>query len=79
MIMEYKEYFAIINYDIDNDMFIGKVINTNDFLSFHGKTINEIEEMFYQNIDNYLETCNTYNKIPSKNEIIKNIINLEDK
>ena len=67
--MEYKKFFSIINHDTEIDIFIGKVINTDDSLSFYGKTISEMEEMFYQSIDNYLEACNKYNRKPSRKDI----------
>ena len=37
--MEYKKFFAIINHDTESDIFIGKVINTDDSLSFYKKSI----------------------------------------
>lgn len=67
LLLEYKEYFAIINYDNKDSIFIGKVVNTDDLLVFHGKTIDEIKEMFYQTIDNYLEICKKYDKQPILN------------
>ena len=54
-IMEYKGYYATIEYDKTDDIFVGKVLGLSDSLNFHGKSISEAENMFHQSIDNYLD------------------------
>ena len=66
MIMQYKGYHAIIKYDKDDNIFIGKVSGISDSLNFHGKSMNEIKEMFEQCIDNYLALCGKIGKEPEK-------------
>lgn len=64
--MEYKGYHATIEYDSDDNILVGRVFGINDFLCFHGSSISELEEMFHQSIDNYLQHCKKTGKNPDK-------------
>lgn len=64
--MEYKGYHAQIEYDNEDEIFVGKVFGITDSLNFHGTSVSELEEMFHQSIDNYLEMCAAAGKTPDK-------------
>lgn len=64
--MEYNGYHAKIEYDADDNIFIGEVFGIVDSLNFHGSSIEELEEMFHQSIDNYLNMCFKCGKEPDK-------------
>ena len=64
--MEYKGYHAQIEYDSDDELFIGKVYGIVDSLYFHGTSVVELEEMFHQSIENYLQMCTETGKEPDK-------------
>lgn len=64
--MEYKGYHAIVDFDADDMIFVGKVFGIVDSLNFHGSSVTEIEEMFHQSIDNYLEQCKKMGKEPDR-------------
>ena len=55
--LNYKCYTAICIYDEADRMFVGKVCGIRDFLYFHAASVEELEEMFHQSIDNYLSMC----------------------
>ena len=57
VLSEYNEYRARVFYDPDDRIFFGEVIGISDSLYFHGRDIRELEGIFHQNIDNYLEIC----------------------
>ena len=65
-LLEYNGYHAFIELDPNDKIFVGTVIGINDDLSFHGTSYIEIEEMFHQSIDNYLEVCQQIGKEPDK-------------
>ncbi|MDO5448767.1 MAG: type II toxin-antitoxin system HicB family antitoxin [Clostridia bacterium] len=65
-LLEYNGYHAQIEVDVEDHIFVGTVIGIQDSLSFHGRTLDELEEMFKQSIDNYLEVCKKMNKEPDK-------------
>ena len=64
--MEYKGYHAHISYSDEDKLFVGEVIGINDSLGFHGSTVDELEKMFHQSIDNYLDMCAAFGKVPDK-------------
>lgn len=64
--MEYNGYHAQIEYDSDDEIFVGKVFGIVDSLNFHGTSVAELEEMFHQSIDNYLRMCKDAGKTPDK-------------
>ena len=64
--MEYKGYHADIRYSDEDRMFVGEVFGINDTLGFHGRSVDELESMFHQSIDNYLEMCHEIGKKPDR-------------
>ncbi len=64
--MEYKGYHAQVEFDAEDEIFVGQVYGITDSLNFHGTSVAELEEMFHQSIDNYLEMCAKYGKVPDK-------------
>ncbi|MBQ9990510.1 MAG: type II toxin-antitoxin system HicB family antitoxin [Lachnospiraceae bacterium] len=64
--LEYKGYHASIEYDAEDNIFVGEVFGITDSLNFHGTSVTELKEMFEQSIDNYLELCEKIGKSPDK-------------
>ena len=64
--MEYSGYHAQIEYDAEDEIFVGKVFGLADSLNFHGTSVSELEEMFHQSVDNYLQMCAETGKTPEK-------------
>lgn len=64
--LEYKGYHASVEYDAEDNIFVGEVFGITDSLNFHGTTVDELKEMFAQCIDNYLELCEKIGKSPDK-------------
>lgn len=64
--LEYKGYHATIEYDAEDNIFVGEVFGITDSLNFHGTTVAELKEMFEQCIDNYLDLCAKTGKNPDK-------------
>lgn len=51
LILEYKGYHAHIKYDKQDHIFVGEVINIDDFLSFHSDSVKGLKNKFIQCID----------------------------
>lgn len=64
--MEYKGYRANIEFNAEDRLLVGKVFGLSDSISFHGRTIDEVEEMFHQSVDNYLDVCAQIGKSPER-------------
>ena len=46
--LEYKGYHASVDFDAEDNLFIGEVFGINDSLIFHGTSVTELKEMFKQ-------------------------------
>ena len=55
--MEYKGYFAKVEFDDEADIFHGEVINLRDVVTFQGQTVDELHKALRDSIDDYLEFC----------------------
>jgi predicted HicB family RNase H-like nuclease len=64
--MKYKGYEAVIEYDEADQLFFGRVINTQDVISFDGKTVEELKESFEAVVEEYLADCQKEGKEPDK-------------
>ena len=60
--LEYKGYHASVEFDAEDNIFVGEVFGITDSLNFHGESVDELKEMFAQCIDNYLEICEQIGK-----------------
>ncbi|WP_249311978.1 type II toxin-antitoxin system HicB family antitoxin [Congzhengia minquanensis] len=70
LIMEYKGYYAIVKIDAEDQIFVGEVFGIADSLSFHGTSVEELEEMFHQSVDSYFDACRHFGKEPERWELI---------
>lgn len=64
--MNYKGYEAKIEFEEEDRIFVGRVINTEDIIAFDGTTVDELEQSFHAAIDQYLEGCKIVGKVPDK-------------
>jgi predicted HicB family RNase H-like nuclease len=64
--MKYKGYEAKIEYDDEDRLFFGRVINIKDIIVFDSLSVDELEHTFHQVIDEYLADCQALNKTPEK-------------
>ncbi len=64
--MEYKGYFARIEYSDKDDIFYGVIEGINDSISFEGEGRDELKAAFHEAVDDYLDMCSRYGKEPQK-------------
>ena len=55
--MEYKGYIAQVEFDNEDNIFHGEVINLRDVITFQGETVDELREAFQESVEDYLEFC----------------------
>lgn len=65
-LIQYKGYHARIEYDADDNIFVGSVLGINDVLAFHSNNTKDIEKKFHDCIDDYLDLCKKINKEPER-------------
>ena len=64
--MEYKGYFAKIEYNSDDDIFFGTIEGIVDSVSFEGANTNDLKQAFVEAVDDYLFMCARHHKEPQK-------------
>ena len=64
--MNYKGYFAKVEFDPEDHIFVGHIIGIQDVVGFHGESVKELESAFKEAVDNYLEACEKLNQKPNK-------------
>lgn len=64
--MNYKGYFAKVEFDPDDHIFVGHIIGIRDVVGFHGETVKELEAAFQEAVDNYLAACKELGQKPNK-------------
>ncbi len=64
--MEYKGYFAKVEFDDEANIFHGEVINLRDVITFQGETVEELRKAFQGSVDDYLEFCAEREENPEK-------------
>lgn len=55
--LNYKGYIGKAEYDDENHVFTGFVINVKTVITFQGSTVDEIENNFKTSVDDYLDWC----------------------
>ncbi|RQS30281.1 type II toxin-antitoxin system HicB family antitoxin [Burkholderia sp. Bp8992] len=64
--MTYKGYFARIDFDGRDNIFVGHVLGVDDKISFHGETVDELTRDFHAAVDHYLDDCKRAGREPQK-------------
>jgi len=64
--MEYKGYFAKVEFDDEANIFHGEVINLRDVITFEGENVKEIKMAFQDSVDDYLDFCAKRGEDPEK-------------
>ena len=65
-VLNYRGYFATVDFDADDLILVGHIIGINDIVGFHADTPAEIVKAFHEAVDDYLETCTKIGKEPDK-------------
>ncbi len=75
--MEYKGYFAKVEFDDEANIFHGEIINLRDVITFEGETVNELKQAFHDSVDDYLVFCAERGEDPEKPYSGKFVVRVE--
>lgn len=64
--LKYKGYVAKLEYDDDDEIFYGSVINIKDTIEFKGKSVDELKQELQNSVDDYIEFCQEVGDEPDK-------------
>ena len=65
-VMRYRGYRASMTFDPDDRIIVGRVLDIDDIIGFHGESIREFEQAFHEAIDDYLDACAQLGQAPDK-------------
>lgn len=64
--MNYKGYFARVDFDAEDGLFVGHIAGINDVVGFHADNVTDLTVAFHDAVDDYLEACEKVEKVPEK-------------
>lgn len=64
--MSYKGYVASMLFDAEDKIIVGRVLQIDDIISFHGESITEFETHFHAAIEAYIVACAQLGSRPEK-------------
>ena len=64
--MEYKGYFAKVEFDDEANIFHGEIINLRDVITFEGETVDELRTALVDSVEDYLTFCKERGEEPDK-------------
>lgn len=64
-ILQYKGYYASVNFSAEDEVFFGKILGIDDLVNFEGASVKELKKAFHEAVEDYLETCKKMDKEPN--------------
>lgn len=64
--MEYCGYVVSMIFDAEDKVIVGRVLDVDDIITFHGESIGEFERTFHTIIDDYIAACEKLGAPPEK-------------
>ena len=56
-IMSYKGYTARMDFDIEDKIIVGRVLDIDDIITFHGASVTDFEAAFHSAVNSYIAAC----------------------
>ena len=64
--MTYRGYAAHMDFDIEDKIIVGRVIDIDDIVPFHGTSVAEFEAAFQTAVDGYIFACEQLGQVADK-------------
>lgn len=55
--MSHKGYFARVEFEADDGLFVGRIAGINNVLAFHADSVAQLVEAFRRAVDDYVAPC----------------------
>lgn len=55
--MQYRGYVASMIFDAEDKIIVGRVLDVDDIITFHGESVDEFESNFHAVVDDYITAC----------------------
>ncbi len=64
--MSYRGYTARMEFDPDDKIIVGRVLDIDDIITFHGTSVAEFESALCSAVDRYIAACEQLGQAPDK-------------
>lgn len=64
--MTYKGYTTSMTFDVDDKIIVGRVLDVDDIITFHGESVAEFEAAFHAAVEGYVAACEQMGSAPEK-------------
>jgi len=64
--MQYRGYVASMIFDAEDKVIVGRVLDVDDIITFHGESVDEFESNFHTVADDYITACEKLGAVPDK-------------
>ena len=64
--MQYRGYTASMSFDAEDKIILGRVLDIDDILTFHGASVAEFEAHFHTVVDDYIAACEALGSEPER-------------
>jgi len=64
--MTYCGYTASLEFDPDDNILVGRVLDIDDIISFHGESVAAFAGAFHEAVDDYVAACEKRGQTPEK-------------
>lgn len=64
--LSFKGYRASMEFDTDDKIIVGRVLDIDDIIVFHGISVPEFEANFHAAVNDYIEACAALAQVPQK-------------
>lgn len=61
--VEYRGYIGSIEYDQEDKLYYGKLLNTRDFVNYHADNIMSLEGHYHEAVDDYIKVKKEIGKL----------------
>jgi predicted HicB family RNase H-like nuclease len=68
--MTYKGYTALMEFDTEDKIIVGRVIDIDDIITFHGTSIVEFETALHTAVEGYFLPVNSWAKLPKNQPVV---------
>jgi predicted HicB family RNase H-like nuclease len=64
--MTYRGYVTSLEFDPNDNILVGRVLDIDDLISFHGESVGEFTQAFHKAVDEYVSACEKLGQTPEK-------------
>lgn len=64
--MSYRGYVASMTFDAEDRVIVGRVLDVEDVITFHGESVADFEANFHMVVDDYIAACESLGGVPEK-------------